>query len=92
MSERTYRARVDVRLDANVNDPQGNAVREGLRSLGHEDVGGVRIGKIVELTLQATDESAARERVDRMCHELLANPIIESFEIAIAEAREPRGA
>ena len=85
MSDRTYRARVDVRLDANVNDPQGNAVREGLHSLGHGDVTGVRIGKIVELTLEAEDEAAARQRVDTMCHELLANPIIESFEIEIAE-------
>ena len=85
MNERAYRARVDVRLEANVNDPQGNAVREGLRSLGHEDVGEVRIGKIVELTLQAVDEAAARERVDRMCHELLANPIIESFDIEVEE-------
>jgi phosphoribosylformylglycinamidine synthase PurS subunit len=85
MSVRTYRARVDVRLDANVNDPQGNAVREGLRSLGHDDVRDVRIGKIVELRLDAADEAAARERVDRMCHELLANPIIESFEIELDE-------
>ncbi len=85
MSERTYRARVDVRLEANVNDPQGNAVREGLHSLGHEDVRGVRIGKIVELTLEAADEETARERVDRMCHELLANPIIESFEIEVTQ-------
>ena len=88
MSGRTYRARVDVRLDANVNDPQGNAVRDGLRSLGHEDVGNVRVGKIVELTLRAPDEAAARERVDRMCHELLANPIIESFEIEIEVVEE----
>ena len=85
MTERTYRARVDVRLDANVNDPQGNAVREGLHSLGHDDVSGVRIGKIVELTLRAADEAAARERVERMCHELLANPIIESFRIEMTE-------
>ena len=59
MSGRTYRARVDVRLDTNVNDPQGNAVRAGLHSLGHEDVRSVRIGKIVELTLQAADEASA---------------------------------
>ena len=85
MSARTFRARVDVRLDANVNDPQGNAVREGLRSLGHEDVRDVRVGKIVELTLQAPSVDAARERIDRMCHELLANPIIESYEIGLAE-------
>ena len=85
MSQRRFRARVDVRLDANVNDPQGNAVREGLHSLGHEDVRGVRIGKIVEFTLLAPDAAAAHERVDRMCHELLANPIIESFEIELTE-------
>ena len=85
MTERTWRARVDVRLDANVNDPQGNAVLAGLHALGHEDVQDVRIGKIVELRLRAIDEAGARERVDRMCHELLANPIIESFEIDVAE-------
>ena len=85
MSDRRYLARVDVRLDANVNDPQGNAVREGLHSLGHADVRDVRIGKIVELTLEASDPAAARERVDRMCHELLANPIIESYRIELAE-------
>lgn len=79
----TFRARVDVRLDANVNDPQGNAVGEGLRSLGHDDVREVRIGKIVELSLEAADAGEARARVDRMCHELLANPVIESFEIRI---------
>ncbi len=82
----TYRARVDVRLDPNVNDPPGNAVADGLRSLGHDDVEGVRIGKIVEFRLQADDAEAARARVDRMCHELLANPVIESFEIVIEEA------
>jgi phosphoribosylformylglycinamidine synthase PurS subunit len=88
MSTPTWRARVDVRLEPNVNDPQGNAVLAGLRSLGHDDVAGVRVGKIVELTLAAPDAATARERVDRMCHELLANPIIESFDIAIAEAGE----
>jgi phosphoribosylformylglycinamidine synthase PurS subunit len=82
----TYKARVVVRLDDNVNDPQGNAVGEGLRSLGHSDVSAVRIGKIVEFTLDAADAGAARERVDQMCHELLANPTIESFEIEVEEA------
>jgi len=85
MSQRTFRARVDVRLDEMVNDPQGNAVRAGLHSLGHGDVREVRVGKIVELTLSAADATTARERVDRMCHELLANPIIESFDIELTE-------
>jgi phosphoribosylformylglycinamidine synthase subunit PurS len=85
MSEAWFRARVDVRLDEMVNDPQGNAVRAGLHSLGHKDVRAVRVGKIVELTLSASDATAARERVDRMCHELLANPIIESYDIELTE-------
>jgi phosphoribosylformylglycinamidine synthase len=46
----------------------------------------VRIGKIVELTLEAADADEARTRADQMCHELLANPVIESFEIDIIEA------
>jgi phosphoribosylformylglycinamidine synthase len=87
MSSRRFRARVDVRLDANVNDPQGNAVRGGLRSLGHADVGEVRIGKIVEFGLDAVDAAEARTRVEQMCHELLANPTIESFEIQVEEER-----
>ena len=66
MTKRAYRARIDVRLDANVNDPQGNAVRDGLLSLGHDDVRGVRIGKIVELTLEAADAEEARGRVERL--------------------------
>jgi len=85
MSSRRYRARVDVRLDVNVNDPQGNAVRDGLHSMGHDDVRGVRIGKIVELSLEAADEEQARARIEQMCHELLANPTIESFEIQVDE-------
>ena len=85
MSARTYRARVDVRLDSNVNDPPGNAVRDGLRSMGHTDVGDVRIGKIVEFSLQAADGDQARARVEQMCQELLANPVIETFHISLDE-------
>jgi phosphoribosylaminoimidazole-succinocarboxamide synthase len=85
LTVRSYRARVDVRLDANVNDPPGNAVREGLHSLGHADVRDVRIGKLIELRLDAADADEARTRVERMCHELLANPVIESFEISLDE-------
>ena len=59
------------------------AVRAGLHSLGHADVRDVRVGKIVELTLEATDADAARARVERMCQELLANPTIESFELEL---------
>lgn len=82
---RRCRARVDVRLLENVNDPQGNAVGSGLLSLGHDDVRDVRIGKIVELTLEASDVGAAHARVEQMCDELLVNATIESFNITIDE-------
>lgn len=84
MSHR-FRAQVDVRLLDNVNDPQGNAVGSGLGSLGHDDVRDVRIGKIVEFTLAATDVDAALVRVEEMCDELLVNPTIEAFSITIDE-------
>jgi phosphoribosylformylglycinamidine synthase subunit PurS len=81
----SFRARVDVRLQANVNDPQGNAVYQGLRSLGHGGVRDVRIGKIVEMELDAGDAHSALEQVERMCLELLVNPTIESFSVIIDE-------
>ncbi len=85
MSTRAFRVRIDVRLDSNVNDPQGNAVLGGLRSLGHHNVQGVRIGKIVELSLEAADVDEARARAEQMCQELLVNPVIETVEISVAE-------
>ena len=82
----SYAARVTVRLTPGVNDPQGNTVRDGLRSLGHADVRDVRVGKVVELVLEAGSEDEARERVEAMCRDLLANPVIESYAVELAEA------
>ncbi len=81
----TWRVRVDVRLDAAVNDPQGNTVRDALTDLGHEDVRGVRIGRMIEMTIDAAGPNDARDRVERMCRELLSNPVTESFEIEVVE-------
>ena len=81
----TWRVRVDVRLDAAVNDPQGNTVRDALTGLGHDDVRSVRIGRIIELTIDAAGPDDARDRVEGMCRELLANPVTESFEIEVVE-------
>jgi phosphoribosylformylglycinamidine synthase len=78
-----YRARITVRLSSGVNDPQGNAVAESLRSLGHADLRDVRVGRVIELTLDARDEEAARARVDELCHVLLANPVIETWEVDV---------
>jgi phosphoribosylformylglycinamidine synthase len=75
-------ARVLVRPKAEVRDPQGEAVLAALRSLGH-DVTGVRTGKEIDVTFEARDEKAARETADRMGDQLLANPVIESYEVSL---------
>lgn len=72
-------ARVRVMLKPVVNDPQGLAILGGLHLLGYESAQQVRIGKYLEITLDAEDEAAAREAVDGMCRRLLANPVIEDY-------------
>jgi phosphoribosylformylglycinamidine synthase len=77
------KATVAVRPKEGILDPQGEAVRGSLRHLGF-DVSETRVGRLVELELAATDADAARAEVERMCEQLLANPLIETFEIQIS--------
>ena len=72
-------ARVYVTLKPTVNDPQGLAIRGGLHHLGFETVDAVRAGKYLELRIAEADEEAARQKVDAMCRQLLANPVIEEY-------------
>jgi phosphoribosylformylglycinamidine synthase len=76
------RATVLVRPKAGILDPQGQAVASSLRHLGF-DVGGAHVGRMVELDLPTDDAGEARAQVERMCEQLLANPLIESYEIAL---------
>ena len=76
------KATVLVRPKAGILDPQGEAVRASLQSLGFA-VGGARVGRLVELELDARTTEEARVEVERMCEQLLANPLIESFEIEL---------
>ena len=78
------RARVHVTLKAGVLDPQGEAVRHALGTLGFEDVSGVRIGKVIELDLEDADQATAEARVAQMCEKLLANTVIENYRIEFA--------
>ena len=64
-------------------DPQGNAVANALRSLDFPGVGTVRVGRLIRLSLAAASAQIAREETDRMCRKLLANPVIEDFEIEV---------
>ncbi|HZC06393.1 MAG TPA: phosphoribosylformylglycinamidine synthase subunit PurS [Ktedonobacterales bacterium] len=81
----TWLARIHVTLKPVVLDPQGEAVLHGLQQLGYTDVAGVRVGKYLEVTLTATDQSAAEEMVRQMCDKLLANPVIERYDYSVAE-------
>ena len=85
MAER-FIARIDVMLKPLVNDPQGLAVRDGLHTLGFDHVDGVRVGKHIEITLDAESQAAAEQSVREMCDKLLANPVIERFEFELSEA------
>ena len=74
------RYRVLVRPKAGILDPQGQAVESSLRQLGFA-VAEARVGKLVELEVETDDEAEARTQLERMCEQLLANPLIESYEI-----------
>jgi phosphoribosylformylglycinamidine synthase PurS subunit len=76
------RATVFVRPKQGILDPQGEAVEASLRKLGFA-VGHVRVGRLVDLELDATSAEEARRQVERMSAELLANPLIESFDIEV---------
>ncbi|MBT5772906.1 MAG: phosphoribosylformylglycinamidine synthase subunit PurS [Dehalococcoidia bacterium] len=81
----TYLASIDVMLKPLVNDPQGLAVHDGLGHLGFDGVQKVRVGKRIEVTLEAADSSAAETAVTEICQKLLANPVIEDFSFELAE-------
>jgi phosphoribosylformylglycinamidine synthase subunit PurS len=78
------RATVLVRPKAGILDPQGEAVESSLRQLGFP-VGEARIGRVIDLDVDAADADEARSEIERMCERLLANPLIESYEIEVAE-------
>jgi phosphoribosylformylglycinamidine synthase PurS subunit len=76
------RATILVRPKPGILDPQGEAVESSLRQLGFS-VADARIGRVVDLEVDASDAAAARTEIEQMCEQLLANPLIESYEIEI---------
>ena len=78
------KATVVVRPKDGILDPQGQAVEESLRTLGFS-VGSARVGRVVDPDVDAGSPDEARERVDAMCRQLLANPLIESYEVDVRE-------
>ncbi len=78
------RATVLVRPKAGILDPQGEAVESSLRQLGFP-VDEARVGRVIDLDVDAATADEARAEIERMCERLLANPLIESYEIEMAE-------
>ena len=82
---RHWIAEVVVEPKPGVNDPQGEAILGGLRSLGYEGVGGVRSGRFFRVRLAAPDARSAEAALGAMCDQLLANPVIETYAVTIVE-------
>jgi phosphoribosylformylglycinamidine synthase len=91
MSATAARWRADIRvlLKPSVNDPQGLSIRGALHTLGFASVEAVRAGKLIQVQLTAGDRAEAQAAVERMCAQLLANPVIETYAFELVEAPAP---
>jgi phosphoribosylformylglycinamidine synthase len=85
----TFVAEVRVMLKPSVNDPQGLSIRNALLTLGFNSVDEVRAGKLISVTLEAEDAGAAESAAAAMADKLLANPVIETFEVSVSESAPP---
>ncbi len=89
--QRKYLAKIFVTLRPSVLDPAGVAVQSGLKQLGYDNVEQVRIGKYIEMTLTSPDDSTARQNLDLMCDQMLANPVIENYRFDLIEVESQTG-
>jgi phosphoribosylformylglycinamidine synthase subunit PurS len=80
-----FKANVYVTLKEGVLDPQGDAVRKSLHVLNYQGVNAVRIGKFIEVWLQAADLASAQQELAEMSDKLLANPVIENYRVEMVE-------
>lgn len=81
-----FRAEIDIMPHANLLDPQGKAVSSSMGNLGLSEITNVRIGKHIQLEVDADNEAAANAKVEDACKRLLCNQIVESFSYTITEA------
>ena len=81
-----YRVEIRVRPRPGLLDPEGKAIHHALQSLGYGGMEGVRVGKLIEVELEADTEEGAREQGDLMCRRLLANPVTEDYEVSLSPA------
>ena len=81
-----FHAEIRILLKPSVNDPQGQSIRHALHALHFEAVDTVRAGKLIQVVVRATDQAAAEASVERMCTQLLANPVIETYTFTVSAA------
>jgi phosphoribosylformylglycinamidine synthase len=81
-----FNAKVTVRLKKGLLDPQGTAIGGALKSLGYSQVKEVKVGKFIEIMLDAKNKAEAAKKTEEMCKKLLANPVIEVYSYEIEEA------
>ena len=79
----TYNVQVEVQLRAGVADPQGSTIERAIPTLGFDGVRGVRVGKSIRFSIDATDDDAARRQVQELCDKFLTNPVIEDAVITV---------
>lgn len=89
--QRKYLAKIFVTLRPSVLDPAGVAVQSSLKQLGYDNVEQVRIGKYMELTIVCPNETKAREDLNKMCEQMLANPVIENYRFDLIEVESQTG-
>ena len=77
------KARVTVMLKSGILDPQGEAIKNALNSLGYNEVSSIRQGKVIEINLDETSEEKAKNSIEKMCKKLLANTVVENYQIEI---------
>lgn len=87
-----FAVRVDVALKPGILDPQGAEIERALPALGYDGVSEVQVGKTIRFDLAGDDRELAESQVREMCERLLANPVIESYEIELAPLPEQEGA
>lgn len=83
-----YTAQIKITLRRSILDPQGKTVEHSIQSLGYNNIKNTRIGKYIELKIDASSEMEAKQITDEVCRKLLANPVMEDYTFQITEQRE----
>ncbi len=86
-----FHVKVYVTLRTSILDPQGKAVEHGIHSLGYESVANVRMGKLIEMDVDAPAEAEARRTAEEVARKLLANPVMEDFDVVVEKGERRKG-